>query len=88
MIRFMFWFEFKKIFNPFIRIWRYIFSKCVVCGRFSMKYRYCSIECACYDGTFSVKNEKINKPSLFFGHVSNYRKHWKSENHCFTLNNK
>lgn len=48
--------------------------RCWVCGRKLGEkpkqhngYVYCSVECACYDGTFSVRKGWIARPSLFRG---------------------
>lgn len=33
-----------------IRLWRYLRSRCLVCGRCDTgPYRYCTLECAAYD---------------------------------------
>ena len=49
-------------------------NRCLVCGRDCKDhinqhsgYVYCSIECACYDGTFSVLKGWMTKPSLWRG---------------------
>lgn len=49
-------------------------NRCWVCGRDCKDqlkqrngYCYCSIECACYDGTLSVTKGWIATPSLFRG---------------------
>jgi hypothetical protein len=49
--------------------------RCWVCGRSLGEkpkqhngYAYCSFECACYDGTFSVRQGSyVHQPSLFRG---------------------
>ena len=58
-----------------IRRWiRKAQNRCWVCGRDCKDmtkqhngYIYCSIECACYDGTFNVRTGWKRKPSLFRG---------------------
>jgi len=59
------------------RIIRFLRRRCIVCGkrtgtisrsRWHNRPYYCSFECACYDGVFSVNsNSEINNktPSLF-----------------------
>ncbi len=74
-----------KLFNPLIRFFRYLKYRCVVCNRplesksYNSGMRYCSISCICYD---KYKVEYISKhpiKTLFFGHVDNYKKHFKYE---------
>ena len=51
------------------RIWRKLRGYCITCGKlkvsrktwFDKRYWYCSITCACYDGTMSVRAE-VKKP--------------------------
>ena len=64
----MTWFDVAR------RLIRKAQNRCWVCGRDCKDrlnqhngYIYCSIECACYDGTFSVRKGWIVKPSLFRG---------------------
>ena len=54
------------------RLIRRLKGRCVVCNSSTpypenRKYWYCSVECACYDGTFSVRYGWLKKPSLYEG---------------------
>jgi hypothetical protein len=64
----MTWFDVAR------RLIRKAQHRCWVCGRDLAEkpkqhngYVYCSIECACYDGTFNVRKGWIRKPSPFLG---------------------
>lgn len=57
------------------RILRYIFRRCIVCGKqlhnTGKRYFYCSFTCAAYDGVFSVNlDSEANKrkPRLLKGY--------------------
>lgn len=71
------------------RLYRRALGKCVVCGCGGMsmkrsgqakkdgveKYWYCSLTCACYDGTYSVrldKDRELPEPSLWRGVSEKY----------------
>lgn len=66
--------------KPFVRCYRKIFRKCVVCGASMLsqdkkRYWYCSITCGCYDGTMSVRiNRDLRNPSYFRGKTYKKRK--------------
>lgn len=59
--------------NVIRRIYRKIKGRCYVCGKWVCNYHsdqgwaYCSYECACYDGTFSMRYGVIGKPSVWRG---------------------
>jgi hypothetical protein len=61
-------------FDVIRRVIRSAQGRCLVCGRDTTDrcklhngFHYCSIECAVYDGTFSVRDGWIAKPSLYRG---------------------
>lgn len=48
------------------RLYYVLSRRCIVCGKKSGKFRYCSIECACYDGVFNVRiGPAVEKPRIF-----------------------
>ena len=54
----------------FIRLHRRNTKHCVYCGRKISKGEwFCSIECACYDGSYSCRTGWLKKPSLLRGRV-------------------
>lgn len=65
--------------TPFIRLFRYFKRKCIVCGRHvgGKKYRYCSIECWCYDKHKEPEMKRHPVKTLLFGHVDYYKNHFK-----------
>ena len=48
-----------------VRIYRRALGRCVVCGRRTDYYWYCSTECGLYDGTMSVRVYRNNDPNKF-----------------------
>ncbi len=68
----------------FVRLYRHLHDRCLVCGGYGAERpnRYCSFECACYDGVFSVRlqpEKKMPKSRILCGKTTEvYRpsKHW------------
>ena len=70
----MTWFDVAR------RLIRNAKHRCLVCGKdVNSPYVYCSIECACYDGTFNVRTGWKHKPSLFRGRCVPPKKRYESE---------
>lgn len=66
--------------RPFIRAWRWVFQDCIVCGSFisvheNVHYRYCSLECAAYDG--ALKEPK--KSWVLFGTLKKPKRHFEAD---------
>lgn len=64
----------EAVANPIIRATRWLRKGCLVCGRFTNGWRYCSLECAAYDGC--LKDER--KSRILFGTVMSIKKHHES----------
>ena len=60
-----------RLFAFTIRLFRLLRCRCLVCSKRvgSWRYRYCSFECACYDGAFTVRNGMEKEPSLWYGYT-------------------
>lgn len=75
----------EKATIPFKRAWRWFGHRCVVCGRDCSSlagfitaghhYRYCSMECAAYDG--ALKEPK--KSWVLFGTVKEPKRHFEAD---------
>lgn len=65
----------SRVTTPFVRAYRRLVGRCVVCGRSSSRRWYDSVECGCYDGTMSVRvtpGRVLPKPSIWRGHTERY----------------
>jgi len=64
------------------RLIRMAQHRCWVCGKSlgamvkeHNGFAYCSIECACYDGTFSVRKGWVRLPHIFLGRCMSRKFH-------------
>lgn len=64
--------EYPQPLAALVRLWRWLRYRCLVCGhripltriwRIKPHYRYCSVECGCYDGTMSMNVRLKTKSS-------------------------
>ncbi|MGV0949277.1 MAG: hypothetical protein ACOYB3_01300 [Azonexus sp.] len=70
------WDQVVKVRIPFIRLWRWCWGGCLPCGRMMGRgYRYCSLECAGYDG--ALRNPK--KSWVLFGTLIEPKRHYESD---------
>jgi len=71
----------EKATIPFKRLGRWLRYRCLVCGRDCSSpiptphYRYCSLECAAYDG--SLKEPK--KSRVLFGTIKEPKRHFEAD---------
>ena len=62
------------------RVWRWFNYQCVVCGRDckgvvpACHYRYCSLECAAYDGALNTPS----KSRVLFGTIKQPKQHYEN----------
>lgn len=70
---------------PFIRHYRHTCMDCLVCGRYvgfsghtTRQYRYCSLECAAYDGAL----KEPRKSWVLFGTIKEPKRHHEHDMKC------
>lgn len=78
------WTHWPQPLAAFVRAYRYLRNRCIVCGRRGVEKpcRYCSFECGCYDGVASVRYQpehSLPKSRILCGRTTEVfapKKHW------------
>lgn len=76
--------HYPQPFAAFVRVYRHLNNRCIVCGgnHAERPYRYCSYECSVYDGVASIRfkpDNSLPKSQILTGKTTEIylpKKHW------------